>query len=201
MQGRMIVIEGIDGSGKSTLASNVCNWLGPNGIGARVQIFPSNDGPIGKLIRQSFVGEVQLSELSYLYLMAADAIDRDGSIRATLSRGEWVIVDRHTLFSGFVYQAESHPIEHIQRVYSTYDWLAPDHAFLVDLPVEVALGRQGSRNKPRDVVFEGANRQKTELRRQRYLEVFEKCDWPKTILDGTKSPQDLVTDVCKALGL
>jgi dTMP kinase len=199
--GRFVVIEGTDGCGKSLLAQNVLARLVAQGKKTRLVGFPSHDGEIGKLIRASFTGQVSFDMHCYMYLMIADHIDWEPRIAAWIEDGGVFLADRLTPFSAYAYQAEIHSQEALDAVYSTYPWRRPDHAFLVDVPVEVAMERQRTRPKYKDKVFEKEDVAYNERLRRRYVKMFDMYEGPKTILDGTKPPEELAETALAVLKL
>ena len=201
MSGRLVVFEGKDGTGKSTLAKMLAAAVADRGGLMRLVGFPSHDGAIGKLIRASFEGKVSFDRRAYLHLMMADGIDWEQHIEAFVAQGGLFIADRHTMFSSFVYQTEDFPEEVVERVYSTHAWRQPDMAFLVDAPTEVSLERQRSREKYKDVVWESEDIAYNERLRQKYLRLFERYAGPKHVLDGTKTPEQLLAEVLQVLGM
>ena len=56
MQGRLIVLEGIDGSGKSTQYKRLCSRLSAEGREFKSIVFPRYDQPSSALIREYLAG-------------------------------------------------------------------------------------------------------------------------------------------------
>lgn len=199
MAGKFVVFEGKDGTGKSTLAKILCDELCRREQQVCLSGFPSHGGTIGRFIRSSFDGTVPFDKRAYLYLMIADGIDWELRINEYVEQGGIFIADRHTTFSAFVYQTEDLPFEVVQQVYAAHPWRKPDMAFLVDAPVEVTMERMRSRPKNKDVVWENEDLVYNERLRQKYLSLFASYDGPHQILDGTKTPADLLAEVLKVL--
>jgi dTMP kinase len=199
-RGKYICLEGGDGTGKTTLARAIHDRLGDKR--AWLTRFPS-DGIIGRMIRQGLTGEVSLESKPFLYLFAADGLQQQLHIQDTLEQqGKHIICDRHPTLSGRVFQPLHHPTEHIESVYnsSTADGISkPDHLFIIDVPVDVALERMANRDKYEDVVFEKHNSEYVGLIRDRYLLIAERFNG--TILDGTLTTAELVEQVLEHSGL
>lgn len=201
MTGQLVVFEGKDGTGKSTLAKLLFQAAQDRGRKAMLVGFPTHTGHIGAFIRASFEGKVTFDRRAYLYLMIADGIDWEDRINAFVSDGGLFIADRHTTFSAFVYQTEDYSFDAVSQVYSAHPWRKPDMAFLVDAPTAVSMERQRSRTKYADVVWENEDVSYNERLRQKYLKLFEAYEGPSKILDGTKTPEELLDEVMKILGV
>ena len=107
-KGKFIVFEGIDGSGKSTQIKSLVNRMKENDY----HIFPTfepTDGPIGSLIRQMLIGEVETDQRTIASLFAADRTDhllnKKNGLKNKVDNGEIVLCDRH-YFSSYAYHAQ-----------------------------------------------------------------------------------------------
>lgn len=140
--GLFIVIEGIDGTGKSTQCQKLASALEQEGHTVLLDREPS-DGPYGKQLRESFTNRLEPdAELELFHKDRKQHVD--DVILPALSRGEIVILDRY-YFSTMAYQGARgfDPVE----LRATNEEFAPppDILFILDLPVENALERIGSR--------------------------------------------------------
>ena len=199
MSGKYICIEGPDGSGKSTLCSNIFTKLGPDR--AEQKRFPS-DGTVGTIIREALMGRFVIDQRAFLYLFAADGIQENESIAATLAKGEHVICDRHPTLSGRIFQPEHHELEDIEAVYeaAANDGIAmPDALFVIDVPVATSLQRMASREKYKDVVYEKDDTEYMERLRQRYLDLAKR--FGAVVLNGRDSMDELTQQVIQIAGL
>lgn len=138
-----IVIEGIDGTGKSTQAGLLAEWLREQGREVVTSREPT-DGPWGTRLRES-AAEGRLSadeELRYFLKDRRQHVDE--LIRPALDAGKVVILDRY-YFSTMAYQGARgfDPVE-IRRKNEGFAPV-PDHLFILDLDVDTALERIGSR--------------------------------------------------------
>lgn len=197
-RGKYICLEGGDGTGKSTLAAALYYHLSP---GIWPKRFPS-DGDIGRVIRSGLMGETELSDKTYLYLFAADGLNEEASIQEMLEGGKHIICDRHPTISGRVFQRLHHPAEHIESVYNSAaaDGVSmPDHLFVLDVPVSVALERIENRDKYSDVVFERKDPAYIEMISDRYREIAKR--FGGTLIDSTRPTEELVELVLRDSGL
>ena len=155
IQGRFIVLEGIDGCGSTTQARRLANVLSARG--QRVALtFEPTDGPIGLLIRRALRRTLehdgQRRELDWAamaLLFAADRLDHVAStVRPALEAGAWVISDRYDL-SSLAYQS----VTATEPTNGTVEWLRtlnthalrPDLTVVLDVPFEVAEERRRAR--------------------------------------------------------
>ena len=137
------MIEGIDGTGKSTQARLLEDWL--RSLGREVvRDREPTDGPWGRRLRES-AATGRLSADEELEWFLRDRREHvDGVILPALDRGADVILDRY-YFSNMAYQgARGHPPGEIRRRNEEFA-PPPDLLLLLDLPVEQALARIGSR--------------------------------------------------------
>jgi dTMP kinase len=203
MSGAYVVFEGPDNSGKTTLRDCVRRSLEIGGVPVQAGRFPS-DGAIGELIRNVLRGEELVDIHAMLYLFYADAVDRDKYLaRLICEHGITILVDRHPVISGTVYQPEDHGLDEIAKVYSSYDLLKPDHLFFLDIPIEVSMEREKKKAKYKDVVYEGRGAEYLGRIHRRYSllhkTVSDRLGRPAVVLDGTKPVEELRDIVLKRL--
>jgi len=99
--GRFIVIEGLEGAGKTTAISTVRQWLEARGH-CVVQTREPGGTPLAEQIRtlvKSVQSEQVAPETELLLMYAARVQLLSQVIRPALSRGDWVLADRHDLSS------------------------------------------------------------------------------------------------------
>jgi len=140
----LIVIEGIDGTGKSTQARLLAEALRSQSHRV-IQSREPTDGPYGTRLRQSATTG-RLSAEEELQLFHQDRREHvETRINPALEAGEIVVLDRY-FFSTMAYQGVRgfDPAE-IRRLNEEFAPL-PDLLILLDLPVDVALGRIGVRD-------------------------------------------------------
>ena len=142
-RGWFIVFEGIDGAGTTTHAALLKQRLESIGRVALVTCEPTNDGPIGQLIRRALDTDNKECRFDGLEMAMLFAADRRHHIRTLIvpqvNSGVIVISDRYQM-SSFASQSNE----------TTGDWvdvlgrgvLKPDLTIMVDVPVEVAAERR-----------------------------------------------------------
>lgn len=167
-RGLLIVIEGIDGTGKSTQAKMLAEALRAAGESVILDREPS-DGPFGKILRASMT-EGRLEPEAELELFHKDRKQHvDDVILPALARGEHVVLDRY-YFSTMAYQgARGFDIAEL-RAHNESFAPAPDILFILDLSVDAALHRIGSRG---DQANEFEQREALQFCRDTFLSVRE----------------------------
>lgn len=138
-----IVIEGIDGTGKSTQAKRLADHFRSLGKTVTLSREPT-DGPWGTLLRNS----AETGRLSPEEEVATFLKDRkqhvEEVISPALANGETVILDRY-YFSMMAYQgARGFDPQQIRKDNEAFA-PAPDILLILDLDIETALERIGSR--------------------------------------------------------
>ncbi len=141
--GLLIAIDGIDGAGKTTLARALAEQLRGSGFTVAASKEPT-DGPHGSRLRAS-AATGRLPVEQELELLEADRAEHaKGLIVPALQRGDVVILDRY-YFSTAAYQGAAglDPPDTLRRSEAIAP--RPDVSLILDLPVEVALGRIAAR--------------------------------------------------------
>lgn len=154
MAGRFITLEGIEGAGKSTVARFIMEWLNARGMPAVLTREPGGT-PLAERVRELVLkpdGEPLPAMAELLLMFAARSIHLTHLIRPALARGEWVICDRFTdatrAYQGAGRGIDRASIESLAAL--VHGDLAPDLTLLLDLPVEVGLGRAQARRGAAD---------------------------------------------------
>jgi dTMP kinase len=138
MKGHYIVFEGIDGSGKTSICSEISDSLIQRGYKV-LQISEPSHSEIGLLLRNQ-MKNLHINQTSLALLYAADSYDLQEHIEDCY---DFIISDRNYL-STVAYQMMA-----VDK-----DWLLmlhrflkqPDMVFYLDVTVEAAMERIGSRN-------------------------------------------------------
>ncbi len=143
--GAYIAIEGGDGSGKSTVATAVSEQLKALGHGT-VMVREPGSTALGEEIRKLLLDGEHMTPWAEAFLFAAQRAQLATEVIApALSAGKWVISDR-TYFSSVAYQGAGRGLgtETVRSINETgLEGVEPDHVFVLDIDVDVALGRQG----------------------------------------------------------
>jgi dTMP kinase len=160
VNGRFIVIEGIDGAGTTTQMDLYASYLRGLGRSVHVTREPST-GLIGTFIRAILTGKTPLASRPDFDLMAllfaADRLDHvRGEIEPALERGEIVISDRYDL-SSLAYQSVAS--DSALPAHEVVGWIRslnrfarrPDVTLVVDVSAEVAAERRRRRGLAEDL--------------------------------------------------
>ena len=193
--GRFFVIEGIDGCGKSTQVERLVaqqGWLATREPGGT---------ELGATIRGLILhGSEAPTPLAEALLMAADRAHHVATvIRPALESGTTVLCDRYAgstvAYQGWGHQGDLDQISAINAIAT--GGLLPNRTILLDVPVDVALGRRGSdpdRLEALDTSFH-------ERVRAGYLAQAAEDRGRWTVVDGTDSLAEVSAAVDRALGL
>ncbi len=147
-RGRFITLEGPDGSGKTTAARHLAEWLRSRGVDAVITGEPGGT-PLGDEIRRIVLHHRGVADdldprADALLFAAQRAQHVARLIRPALERGEWVVCARF-LDSSLAYQGAGYGIAEAAmrelQVFAT-EGLVPDMTILIDVPVEIGLGRK-----------------------------------------------------------
>ena len=147
-RGRFITLEGPDGSGKTTAARHLVEWLRSRGKDALLTGEPGGT-PLGDEIRRIVLHHRGVADdldprADALLFAAQRAQHVSRLIRPALERGEWVVcarfLDSSLAYQGAGYGIDEDAVRQLQA-FAT-DGLVPDLTILIDVPVEVGLGRK-----------------------------------------------------------
>ena len=186
MNGKVVIIEGMDGAGKSAISRGVAELLDALGVKHREFAFPSrSNGAIGALIRNVLEGKVMVREEAMLWLFTAEAVQTEPMIREAVKEGEIVLCDRHTAVSALVYQTAKHDYDDINAVNGIAGFTPPWRIYVVDVPAEVALVRRDKRGQEAARFYEPSALAAVELMRAAYHNVVEDLNDPNGWLAWT----------------
>lgn len=201
-KGILIAIEGIDGAGKTTQSKLVAEKLAKNN---EVHLTKNpTDGLIGKFIREVLAGRVEIPPVSFQYLFSADRQVQQEEILEDLKNGKIIITDRY-FWSAIVYgivDREEVDFDQTgemllvsQGILSMYhQFLIPDISIFLDIPIEIALDRI-DKKKIKKEIYE--NEEKIKKIYKGYKWLIAKFEDEFTIVDGTKSEQEITKEIIK----
>lgn len=201
MNGKFIVIEGLEGAGKSTAVSYVLDWLRSHGVAQLETTREPGGTPLAEKMR-SIVKEVHDEPLTIqaeLLLMYAARVQLvENRIKPALAKGAWVVGDRHDL-SSQAYQGGGRGIapELIQQIkQAVLGYFAPDLTLYLDIDPAVGLQRARERGELDRIEQEAlAFFQRT---RARYLELARQ-DKKIHIIDASQTPEQVQMAIHAAL--
>ncbi|TXH63077.1 MAG: dTMP kinase [Tolumonas sp.] len=201
MNGKFIVIEGLEGAGKSTAVSYVLDWLRSHGVAQLETTREPGGTPLAEKMR-SIVKEVHDEPLTIqaeLLLMYAARVQLvENRIKPALAKGAWVVGDRHDL-SSQAYQGGGRGIapELIQQIkQAVLGDFAPDLTLYLDIDPAVGLQRARERGELDRIEQEAlAFFQRT---RARYLELARQ-DKKIHIIDASQTPEQVQMAIHAAL--
>lgn len=199
---KFVVIEGLEGAGKSTAVATVLSWLQANGADV-VQTREPGGTPLAEQIR-TMVKAVQdekiAPETELLLMYAARSQLLANVIRPALSRGQWVLADRHDLssraYQGGGRQIASEIIDQIRAV--VVKDTRPDLTLYLDIDPEIGLKRALARGELDRIEQEKLDFFKRT--RQKYLEIAA-TDSSIVVIDASKpleQVQQALTDTLSA---
>lgn len=155
---RLVTLEGGEGAGKSTVLAAVRAEIGRTSI--LVCTREPGGTPLAEQIRALLLDpahEPPCAHTELLLMFAARAQLVSEVIAPALRRGDWVLSDRFTDAS-HAYQGGGRRVdtESIGQLERAFVGLVPGLTLLLDVPVEVGLGRVRARGKPDRIESEQA---------------------------------------------
>ncbi|MBI9108920.1 MAG: dTMP kinase [Spirochaetales bacterium] len=193
-----IVLEGLDGSGTTTQLKMMENYLKRKDIPVYTTCEPS-PLPTGRLIRRILRKEVTVEPETLARLFSADRYEHlfgsvDG-ILTHLSAGEVVITDRY-LFSSFAYQSLDCGFD-LVRDLNKY----PLPEYLIYLKLSPEICRQRMKNRDMEELFDADRIQKRIIENyERGMDIYSKSGMKTVVIDGTRRPGEICSEIMKAIG-
>ncbi|WP_258240305.1 dTMP kinase [Pseudidiomarina homiensis] len=173
MQGKFIVVEGLEGAGKSSAIASLVSHLQAKSI-ATLTVREPGGTPLAEalrdLVKKQWQEEVTAeTELLLMYASRAQLVHN--VIRPALAAGKWVIADRHDLssraYQGGGRQLGDAKLQTLKKL--VLGDFVPDLTLLLDLDPEIGLERARARGELDRIEQEAmAFFQRT---RERYLEI------------------------------
>lgn len=202
-RGRFITLEGIEGAGKSTVARLASDWLAARGITPRVTREPGGT-PLAEQVRKIVLErgpETVSPQAETLLMFAARSIHVENLIRPALARGEWVICDRFSDATR-AYQGHGRGMDLAwigQLAMAVHGDLQPDCTLLLDVPVEVGLGRARGRSGAAADRFEAEREEFFERVRKGYLLMARNEPQRMHIIDAARTLPEVTEQVTQVL--
>ena len=199
--GRFITLEGGDGCGKSTQAAALRELMVEHGYPVKVTAEPGGT-EFGREVWRFFTGEVasesQLAPAAELFLFEADRAQHVAEVvQPALEAGTHVICSRF-VDSTIAYQGFGRGLNHDQLRAVNHvatGGLLPDLTLLLDVPVDIGLGRKRGEASPDRIGREEHDFH--ERVRQGFLELAAKEPRRFVVIDASQ-PEARVTDLCWA---
>lgn len=202
-RGRFITLEGGEGSGKSTQTRRLGAWLGA-AVGDVVLTREPGGSPGAEQIRGLLVdGDIRrwdpLSETLLHFAARRDHLVT--TILPALSRGAWVLSDRFA-DSTVAYQGYGHGVDRaaLAELYRLcVGDLKPDLTLILDIPVEIGLGRAAGRRAGEDR-YERMDRAFHERLRQGFLAIARSEPERCVVIDATPDEDAVHAAIVAAVG-
>ncbi len=204
MTDALITFEGGEGSGKSTQARLLADRLQERGLPVLLTHEPAAT-EAGRRI-WDVIAQGGLDPLAELYLFLADRAQHVNQvIRPALAEGRIVVCDRFAdstvAYQGYGRGLDRRLIERLNRVAT--GGLKPNLTFLLDLPVEVGLARQGlalsgAEGKATDAIGR-EGRDFHERVRRGYLALASRQPARWRVLDGSQPVEVVACQVWEAV--
>ncbi len=151
MEGKIIVIEGIDGAGKATQTQLLKEALEKEGKKVSIYSYPDYSSVYGERIKSFLYKKINLKvdELFMLYII--DMVKDRSKIIEAVNAGNYVIIDRF-FFSTIAYQsAGGFSYENGKEIVKLLDMPTVDKVFYINVPVDVSMQRKEKQKGKMDV--------------------------------------------------
>jgi len=191
-----VTLEGIEGCGKSTQARALAQALGSDAVLTQ----EPGGTPLGRDIRQLLLHGGAMAPAAEVLLYFADRAQHVASVvRPALEAGKVVVCDRY-VDSSYAYQGHGRGIS-LDLLRHVFDLatggLMPDLTLLIDVPVELGLGRVGRRG-PHDRL-EAEERAFHERVRDGYHALAKQDPRRWLSFDGSKDEAQLTPELLRAV--
>ncbi|MGF7452678.1 dTMP kinase [Pasteurella bettyae] len=194
MNGKFIVLEGLEGAGKTTARQAIIEELQSQGITNLVFTREPGGTPLAEKLRHLIKHETEepvtdKAELLMLYAARIQLVEN--VIKPALADGKWVIGDRHDLssqaYQGGGRQLDRHLLATLKE--TVLGSFAPDLTLYLDLDPAIGLERARGRGALDRIEQQGLDF--FHRSRARYLELV-KAD-PKAVIINAEQPIEQVT--------
>jgi dTMP kinase len=201
--GRFITLEGGEGAGKSTQIARLKGWL--EGRGRTVVATREPGGSAGaEMVRKLLVegpAERWDGTTEALLHFAARRDHLRSTVWPGLKRGDWVISDRFA-DSTRAYQGFGHGLDlaTLERLYGiAVGDFRPDLTLILDLPVEIGLGRAAAR-RGTETRYEGLPIDFHRRVKAGFLEIARSEPRRCVVIDATQDIDTLAATIAHTVG-
>lgn len=207
-KGLFVVVEGIEGVGKTTNVGLISRLFCELTDKRVIQIREPGGTLVGDQIRSILLDPgMEICAESELFLLnAARAENINSKIIPNLEQGNIVVCDRF-VHATYAYQGggrglPDHSIDHTFNIISK--GVYPDHVFLLDANVEVAIARAKNRSSPDRIesesidFFRRAKEKYLDLARKE-PEIFHLIDCNGSFKDVEEQISSVITKICQDL--
>ena len=206
MSGKFITIEGTEGAGKSTNLSSIEKVLNDFDISYIVTREPGGTA-VGEELRSVLLKNesINISGQTELLLMFASRMQHiNDVIKPALKLNKWVICDRFTdasyAYQGYGRQLNLSFISSLENL--VHPDLQPDLTLILDVPVNIAMGRVHNRGnldrfEQEDVAF--FNRVRTGYKEiaKNNIDRCREIDASKDLAEVQAEVMQIIRDFCK----
>lgn len=200
MNGKFVVIEGLEGAGKSSAIASVVSHLQAKGIRSETVREPGGTPlaeALRELVKQDW--EETVSPTTELLMMYASRVQLiDNVIKPALQRNRWVIGDRHDLssqaYQGAGRQLGEETLGNLKQL--TLGDFKPDLTLLLDVDAKLGLERAKGRGELDRIEQESLDF--FERTRERYLAIAAR-DPSIVVIDGHQPMQQAHQDILRAI--
>ncbi|MGF1690633.1 dTMP kinase [Photobacterium kagoshimensis] len=202
MNGKFIVIEGLEGAGKSTAINQVVATLAAKGIHDPQSTREPGGTPLAEqmrtLVKEGHPDE-PLTDMAELLLLYAARIQLvDNVIKPALNAGRWVVGDRHDM-SSQAYQGGGRGFDKV-LMENLRDTVLGDFRpdFTIYMDIDPVLGLERARGRGELDRIEQMNIDFFHRARARFLELAENDD-SVVIIDASQTLAAVTADITTAL--
>ena len=206
MSGKFITIEGTEGAGKSTNLSSIKKVLNDFDISYIVTREPGGTA-VGEELRSVLLKNesINISGQTELLLMFASRMQHiNDVIKPALKLNKWVICDRFTdasyAYQGYGRQLNLSFISSLENL--VHPDLQPDLTLILDVPVNIALGRVYNRGnldrfEQEDVAFFNRVRAGYKEIAKNNIDRCREIDASKDLAEVQAEVMQIIRDFCK----
>jgi dTMP kinase len=197
MQGKLVVIEGIDGAGGETQSKLLLEHLHSRKIPCERIYYPDYGNSIGKFIHDYLHKKHELPVDMQFLLYATDMIKDRDKVLGWLKEGKTVIADRY-FTSILAYQGMDFPLENALKFAEIFRLPKPDIIFFLKISPETSIKRKKGEKKNLD-----RNEADMELHKKvaaSYENLIKNQVWASWFeIDGEKGVEEVFARIRKVL--